>query len=148
MHLNDFPYDAGQQRQEAVVRAGKMSIQGVQPKLSVRLDAKAGVFVIVDQGGRFVLKPQHATYPNLPENEGLTMHLAKLCGIEAPVSGIVRSADGTWSYFRTPLRPNGTQPQSRRGGLRPTRGFQSRDQVRLQHGTAGKNVGYVLHVFP
>ena len=97
--LNDFPYDAGQQRREAVVRAGKMSIQGVQPKLSVRLDAKAGVFVIVDQGGRFVLKPQHATYPNLPENEGLTMHLAKLCGIEVPVSGIMRSADGTWSYF-------------------------------------------------
>ncbi len=97
--LNDFPYDAGRQRQEAVVRAGKMSIQGVQPKLSVRLNAKAGVFVIVDQGGRFVLKPQHAVYPNLPENEGITMHLAKLCGIEVPVSGIVRSVDGSWSYF-------------------------------------------------
>ena len=97
--LNDFPYDAARQRQEAVVRGGKMSIQGVQPKLSVRLDAKAGVFVIVDQGGRFVLKPQHGVYPNLPENEGLTMHLAKLCGIEVPVSGIVRSIDGTWSYF-------------------------------------------------
>ena len=97
--LNDFPYDAARQRQEAVVRAGNMSIQGVQPKLSVRLDAKAGVFVIVDQGGRFLLKPQHAVYPNLPENEGLTMHLAKLCGIEVPVSGIVRSIDGTWSYF-------------------------------------------------
>jgi len=27
------------------------------------------------------------------------MHLARLCGIEAPVSGLVRSADGTWSYF-------------------------------------------------
>ena len=98
-HLNDFPYDAARQRQEAIVRAGKMSIQGVQPKLSVRLDAKAGLFVIVDQGGRFVLKPQHGVYPNLPENEGLTMHLAKLCGIEVPVSGIVRSVDGTWSYF-------------------------------------------------
>ena len=97
--LNDFPYDASRQRQEAVIRAGKMSIQGVQPKLSVRLDAKAGVFVIVDQGGRFVLKPQHAVYPNLPENEGLTMHLAKLCGIEVPVSGNVCSVDGTWSYF-------------------------------------------------
>ena len=97
--LNDFPYDAARQRREAVVRGGKMSIQGVQPKLSVRLDAKAGVFVIVDQGGRFVLKPQHGVYPNLPENEGLTMHLAKLCGIEVPVSGIVRSIDGTWSYF-------------------------------------------------
>ena len=97
--LNDFPYDAGQQRQQAVVGTGKMAIAGVQPKLSVRLNAKAGVFAIVDQGGRFVLKPQHAVYPNLPENEGLTMHLAKLCGIEVPVSGLVRSVDGTWSYF-------------------------------------------------
>ena len=82
--LNDFPYDARQQRREAVVRAGSMSIQGVQPKLSVRLDAKAGVFVIADRGGRFVLKPQHEIYPNLPENEGLTMHLARLAGIEVP----------------------------------------------------------------
>ena len=97
--LNDFPYDAEQQRQEAVIRAGKMSIQGVQPKLSVRLNARVGGFVIVDRGGRFVIKPQHAVYPSLPENEGLTMNLAGLCGIEVPVSGIVRSADGTWSYF-------------------------------------------------
>ena len=97
--LNDFPYDARQQRREAVVRAGSMSIQGVQPKLSVRLDAKAGVFVIADRGGRFVLKPQHEIYPNLPENEGLTMHLARLAGIEVPVCGLVRCADGSWSYF-------------------------------------------------
>ena len=97
--LNDFPYAAEQQRQEAVIRAGRMSIQGVQPKLSVRLNARAGGFEIVDRGGRFVIKPQHHVYPSLPENEGLTMHLAGLCGIEVPLSGMVRSADGTWSYF-------------------------------------------------
>ena len=97
--LNDFPYDARQQRREAAARAGNMSIQGVQPKLSVRLDAKAGVFVVADRGGRFVLKPQHEIYPNLPENEGLTMHLARLAGIEVPVCGLVRSVDGSWSYF-------------------------------------------------
>ena len=97
--LNDFPYAAERQRQEAVIRAGRMSIQGVQPKLSVRLDATAGMFRVVDRGGRYVLKPQHHVYPNLPENEGLTMHLAGLCGIEVPVSGMVRCADGSWSYF-------------------------------------------------
>ena len=97
--LNDLPYDARQQRREAVVRAGNMSIQGVQPKLSVRLDAKAGVFVVADRGGRFVLKPQHEVYPNLPENEGLTMHLARLAGIEVPACGLVRCVDGSWSYF-------------------------------------------------
>ena len=97
--LNDFPYDAERQRREAVIRAGRMSIQGVQPKLSVRLAATAGAFRIVDRRGRYVIKPQHHVFPNLPENEGLTMHLAGLCGIEVPVSGMVRSADGTWSYF-------------------------------------------------
>ena len=98
-HLNDFPYAAEQQRQEAVIRAGRMSIQGVQPKLSVRLSIRAREFRIVDRGGRFVIKPQHHIYPNLPENEGLTMHLARLCGIEVPSSGLIRSVDGTWSYF-------------------------------------------------
>ena len=97
--LHDFPYDAAQQRREAVIRAAKMSIQGVQPKLSVRLHAKAGLFEIVDRGGRYLVKPQHGVYPSLPENEGLTMQLAGLCGIEAPLSGLVRCADGTWSYF-------------------------------------------------
>ena len=97
--LHDFPYDAEQQRREAVIRAAKMSIQGVQPKLSVRLNAKAGLFEIVDRGGRFVIKPQHSVFPFLPENEGLTMQLAGLCGIEVPLSGLVRCSDDTWSYF-------------------------------------------------
>lgn len=87
--LHDFPYDAQQQRQEAVVRATRMSIQGVQPKLSIKLNAKDGLFEIVDQAGRFVIKPQHGVYPHLPENEGLTMQLAGLCGIETPLSGLV-----------------------------------------------------------
>lgn len=97
--LHDFPYDAEQQRKEAVTRAAKISIQGMQPKLSVRLKAKAGKFEIVDRGGRFIVKPQQGVYPNLPENEGLTMHLAGLCGIEVPVTGLVRCSDRSWSYF-------------------------------------------------
>lgn len=97
--LHDFPYEAEQQRREAVIRAKKMSIQGVQPKLSVLLNAKAGLFEIVDCGGRYVIKPPHAVFLCLPENEGLTMQLARLCGIDVPLSGLVRCADGTWSYF-------------------------------------------------
>jgi serine/threonine-protein kinase HipA len=97
--LHDFPYEATQQRREAIIRAAKVSIQGVQPKLSVRLNAKASLFEIVDRGGRYVIKPPHAVFPCLPENEGLTMQLARLCGIDVPLSGLVRCADGTWSYF-------------------------------------------------
>ena len=98
-HLKDFPYDAERQRRESAIRAVSMSIQGVQPKLSARLAVSAGEFRIVDRGGRYVIKPQHHLFPNLPENECLTMHLAGLCGIEAPVRGMVRCAGGTWSYF-------------------------------------------------
>ncbi len=97
--LHDFPYDAEEQRREAVLRAAKMSIQGMQPKLSARLNAKESVFEIVDLGGRYILKPQHLSYSALPENEGLTMHLAELCGIEVPVSGLVRCRDNSWTYF-------------------------------------------------
>ncbi|MEX1329061.1 MAG: hypothetical protein AB1Z29_19840 [Desulfobacterales bacterium] len=39
-NLKDFPFSAEDQVKEAIARAAKMSIQGVQPKLSVRLDLK------------------------------------------------------------------------------------------------------------
>ena len=38
--LHIFEYSAEQQRREAFLRAAKMSIQGVQPKLSARLNLK------------------------------------------------------------------------------------------------------------
>lgn len=97
--LKTLPYDAQEQRREAVLRATKMSIQGMQPKMSARLNVRGGHFEIVDSGGRYILKPQHLVYPSLPENEGLTMHLAGLCGIEVPTSGLVLSQDDTWTFF-------------------------------------------------
>ena len=42
--LHGFPYSAETLRKEAVIRMAKMSIQGMQPKLSTRLDVKMGVF--------------------------------------------------------------------------------------------------------
>ena len=52
--LKDFPYSAEEQVREAIARAAKMSIQGVQPKLSVRLNVKKEIFEIVDTGGRYI----------------------------------------------------------------------------------------------
>lgn len=98
-HLQDLPYDAEEQRREALARATKMSIQGVQSKLSARLRIKEGRFEVVDRGGRYILKPQSRDYPHLPENEDLTMRLARVVGIETPVHGLVRSRDGSWTYF-------------------------------------------------
>jgi serine/threonine-protein kinase HipA len=97
--LTDLPFSARELRQEAAARAGKMSIQGVQPKLSARLLIKEQRFEIVDLGGTYILKPQIDDYPEVPENEDLTMRLADLAGIEVPLHGLLYGLDGAMTYF-------------------------------------------------
>ena len=97
--LNDLEYTAEEQRREAYNRSTKMSIQGVQPKLSAVLNTKEGKFEIVDTGGKYILKPQQQLYPEMPENEDLTMKLAKKIGLVVPLHGLVWSKDGTLTYF-------------------------------------------------
>ncbi len=97
--LHDFPYNKNEQLKEAVARATKMSIQGVQPKLSARLNAVAEIFEIADQGGTFIIKPQNDLYEELPENEDVTMRMAAAIGIETPLHGMLYSKDGSRSYF-------------------------------------------------
>ena len=96
--LKDFPLSAEDQVREAIARAAKMSIQGVQPKLSVRLNLKNEIFQVVDTGGRYIFKPQ-TNYREVPENEDVTMRLAKLVGIDAPLHGLVYAKDDTMTYF-------------------------------------------------
>jgi serine/threonine-protein kinase HipA len=97
--LKDLEYTAEEQRKEAYNRASKMSIQGVQPKLSARLNIKEGKFEIVDKGGKYILKPQHHLYSQMPENEDVTMRLAEEIGLEIPLHGLVWSKDDTLTYF-------------------------------------------------
>ena len=97
--LRDLEFTAEEQRQEAVRRASKMSIQGVQPKLSARLNVKKSRFSVVNSGGIYILKPQNVLYPQLPQNEDLTMRMALLAGIEVPFHGMVYGKDGALTYF-------------------------------------------------
>jgi serine/threonine-protein kinase HipA len=90
---------ADEQRKDAIDRAGKMSIQGVQTKLSAQLKIKKGCFEIVDQSGHYILKPQSASYPELPENEAITMSLATTIGLEVPLHGLIYSKDNSMTYF-------------------------------------------------
>ena len=92
-------FSAEELRAEAMQRASKMSIQGVQPKLSAILNIKNGIFEIADKNGRYILKPQHFIFPELPQNEDLTMRLAASIGIEVPLHGLVYSKDGSLTYF-------------------------------------------------
>jgi serine/threonine-protein kinase HipA len=98
-HLNPLDLSASEQRQEAIARVGRMSIQGVQKKLSAKLKIKDGYFEIVEQNGQYILKPQSDLYLELPENEAITMTLAQTIGIEVPVHGLVYSKDNSLTYF-------------------------------------------------
>jgi serine/threonine-protein kinase HipA len=97
--LVPLPYTAEELVHEAAARAHKMSIQGVQPKLSARLNVAEQRFEIVDTRGHFILKPQNPQYPQLPENEDLSMRLAEMTGLEVPLHGLVFSKDGSMTYF-------------------------------------------------
>lgn len=96
--LHPLPFTSAELRQEAAARADKMSIQGMQPKLSARLLIKDQRFALVDQGGQYIIKPQIADYTQVPENEDLTMRLAALVGIEVPFHGLLYGKDGELSY--------------------------------------------------
>lgn len=97
--LKDLEYTAEEQRKEAYNRSSKMSIQGVQPKLSAILNIKDEKFEIVDKNGKYILKPQHHLYLQMPENEDLTMRLADEIGLEIPLHGLAWSKDNTLTYF-------------------------------------------------
>lgn len=98
-YLNDLPYTAVELRQEAANRAKKLSIQGVQPKLSAAISIVDQEFKIVDQFGTYIIKPQNDLFPELPENEDVTMRMAKVFGLEVPFHGMVYAKDDSLSYF-------------------------------------------------
>jgi serine/threonine-protein kinase HipA len=97
--LQLLPYTLAQQLEEAAARADKMSVQGVQPKLSAVLRVKENRFDVVDRGGRFILKPCPPQWSEVPANEALTMTLAERSGIEVPAHGLVEAMDGSMVYF-------------------------------------------------
>ncbi len=97
LHL--LSYSAAEQREEAMTRASKLSIQGVQPKLSAILNIKESRFELVDNNGKYILKPQHHIYQMMPENEDVTMRMAKAAGINVPVHGMIWSKDMSLTYF-------------------------------------------------
>lgn len=97
--LKPLEWTLEEQREVAARFAGKISIQGVQLKLSAKLAVSEGRFKIVDRGGVYILKPAPAGWREVPENEDLTMRLAALAGIEVPLHGLVYARDKTRTYF-------------------------------------------------
>ena len=83
-----------------------ISVPGVQPKLSLNFtkekleDGTKGRLTVLEAlGGNYILKPQNMAFPQMPENEHLTMRLAELVRIQTVVSSLIRLKSGELSYI-------------------------------------------------
>jgi serine/threonine-protein kinase HipA len=83
----------------ALAMAGRTSLSGVQRKIAVNLSADRRTLQVAQGPGAYILKPQSSAYPQLPENEVLTMRIAEAFGVEIPACGLVRLADGSLAYL-------------------------------------------------
>jgi serine/threonine-protein kinase HipA len=82
----------------AAKMAGKMSISGVQEKVSLKLSKDKASLAVAASGGRYILKPEPNRFSGLPQIEHLTMRLATLTSIEIPPVGLIRLSDDSLAY--------------------------------------------------
>ncbi len=87
---------------QIVIRS--VAVTGVQPKLSLNIekvpnDPKRSRFTIVGLWGGYILKPPTETFPYLPENEDVTMHLSELFGLPTAFHSLIRLKSGELAYL-------------------------------------------------
>ena len=79
------------------------TVTGVQAKLSLDINRggknEPDRLTLVGLWGRYILKPKSDNYPWLPEDEDLTMHLAKLARIDVVPHSLIRFDDGELAYI-------------------------------------------------
>ncbi len=82
-----------------------VSVPGVQAKLSISVvketqnKGDTRLTVIGGLGGQYILKPPSDKFPEMPENEHLTMRIAESFGIRVVPSSLIRLASGELSYI-------------------------------------------------
>lgn len=80
------------------------TVTGVQPKLSLQLvkendSSFIKKFTIVGLWGGYILKPPTPNYPQLPEVEDLTMHLAGIAKIKVVPHSLIKLQSGNLAYI-------------------------------------------------
>jgi len=78
-----------------------ITIPGVQPKLSLGKEGRGRDqrLTITNLWGTYVFKPPVSDYSQLPENEDLTMHLARVCNIQTAKHGLIPLQSGELAYI-------------------------------------------------
>ncbi|MCA6361927.1 MAG: HipA domain-containing protein [Bacteroidetes bacterium] len=90
-----------QQLAEEIIKS-QITVTGVQPKLSLNIGkSETGVrkLTLVGLWGNYILKPPAQYYPQLPEVEDVTMHLAEIAGIITVPHCLIRLQSGELSYI-------------------------------------------------
>jgi serine/threonine-protein kinase HipA len=118
-HAPVLPYRLSEM-EELAKKAAELSIAvpGVQPKLSLGWiktaleDGHMGRLTIMDAlKGNFIMKPQNANYPQMPENEHLSMKLAELFKIDIVPVNMIRLQSGELCFItkRIDRNPDGSK---------------------------------------
>jgi serine/threonine-protein kinase HipA len=101
----ELPYSEAEMADLALkIVKTQVSVTGVQAKLSLHLESPAGKrspkrFTIVGLWGGYILKPPTGRYPQLPEVEDLTMHLASLARIPVVPHSLIHLQSGSLAYI-------------------------------------------------
>lgn len=82
-----------------------ISVPGVQPKLSMSLinemkeEGNFRLTVVGALGGNYIFKPPSPDYPEMPQNEHVTLRIAESFGIQTVPSSLIRLKSGELSYI-------------------------------------------------
>ena len=111
----ELPYSEDQMMQlaEKVIKS-QSTVTGVQPKLSLHIEKiskkdEPQRFTIVGLWGGYILKPPTEKYPQMPEVEDLTMHLAQIAKINVVPHSLIRLKSGQLAYITKRIDRNANQ---------------------------------------
>jgi serine/threonine-protein kinase HipA len=82
-----------------------VAVPGVQAKLSMSLveelkeNSDTRLTVVGALGGQYIFKPPSEKYPEMPQNEHVTMRMAEAFGIQVVPSSLIRLASGELAYI-------------------------------------------------
>lgn len=82
-----------------------ITVPGVQPKLSLSIiketkgNSDTRLTVVGALGGSYILKPPSERFPEMPENEHLTMRISESFGIRVVPSSLIRLSSGELSFI-------------------------------------------------
>jgi serine/threonine-protein kinase HipA len=71
----------------------RFSLAGVQPKFSMRHEAKGLVLPASGHGGNWIVKLPDRRFPHVPENEHAMLSWARLGGIDVPEAKLIRGRE-------------------------------------------------------